>query len=220
MGRKNLFFYPKTSFLKAGMTLVEVLVVVASLGLLVLVTALTIRPSYQMARAYDSRRKADLKKISTAVEDYAGDHPCYPVNVYEDADTCRPATGFAAYLDPVPCDPRTKKPYVYRRLDTPGCKKYAIFATLELGETVTYGQDTGNYVVSNVRLEPTAITPTPPGGGEEGAPTVTPTGQYYGCFAGVCQPLPGPVCVPNYIGSKNCLEMCGTPQNPQHQCEY
>jgi hypothetical protein len=168
-----------------------------------------------------------LKKISTAVEDYSGDHPCSPVKVYEDESTCRPATEFAAYLNPVPCDPQTKTPYSYKRLD-PNCKEYAIYATLELEETITYGAGTGNYVVSNVRLQPTTITPGAGGGEEEGGgatPTpATPPGTiYYGCFSGVCLPLSGSEqCDVNYIvvgpceGNACCLNMC---ENPLNECD-
>jgi type II secretory pathway pseudopilin PulG len=226
MGRKNLRPRPKITFLETGLTLTEILVVVAILGTLILLVFLTIKPSYQMARARDGRRKTDLKKIATAVEDYGGDHPCYPASVYENADTCRPATGFAAYLNPIPCDPQTKKPYVYRRLDAPACKKYAVFATLELEETITYGSDAGNYVVSNVRVEPTPITPGV-GGGEGDTPSpTTPPVSFYGCFSGVCLPISGPEqCDPNYQvgspceGGACCFDKCGTLENPEHECD-
>ncbi len=225
MGRKNLCSRPKITFLEKGLTLTEILVVVAILGALIILVFLTIKPSHQMAKARDGRRKADLKKIVTAVEDYSGDHPCSPVEIYVDENTCRPATDFAAYLNPVPCDPQTKKPYVYKRLD-PNCKHYAIFATLELGEAVTYGDNTGNYVVSNVRLQPTAVTPGAGGGGNTSPfPTIPPEASFYGCFSGVCLPLSGPEqCYPNYQvappceGNECCYYMCGTPENPQHEC--
>ncbi|HUW24059.1 MAG TPA: type II secretion system protein [Patescibacteria group bacterium] len=201
------------------MTLTEILVVVAALGVLILLTVFAVKPSYQIAKARDGRRKSDLKKIVTAVEDYGGDHPCYPVQVYQDANTCRPAADFTAYLNPVPCDPLTKKPYVYQRLD-PNCKQYAIYATLELEKVITYGADKGNYVVSNIRLETTTITPgTTPGGG------TSPPADFYGCFSGVCQQLSGSEqCSPNYIYIGSCIDeaccqnKCGTPEEPLREC--
>jgi len=200
------------------MTLSEIVVVVAILGLLILLTVFSFKPTLQLARARDSRRKADLKKISVAVEDYSGDHPCSPVKVYENSETCRPATEFAAYLNPVPCDPQTKKPYSYKRLD-PNCKQYAVYATLELEKIITYGAEIGNYVVSNVRLEPTSLTPGA-GGGETTPGPTAPAGIYYGCFSGVCLKLSGSEqCDPNYIGSDNCFGKCGTPENPLNECD-
>lgn len=58
-------------------------------------------------------------------------------------------------------------------------------------------------------LTPTAL-PTP---------TSPPQGDYYGCFSGVCTPLSGPVCSPNYIfsgecsGEECCFYQCSNPEN-------
>lgn len=215
MGRKNRRFCSKTPFLKAGLSLTETIVVVAILGILIVLAFLTLKPSLQLARSRDGRRKADLKKISTAVEDYAGDHPCYPVNVYKGDGTCRPSDEFAAYLNPIPCDPLTKKPYVYRLIDS--CKEYAIFATLELGENISYGADTGNYVVSNTRLEPSPITTTPAGGGTATTPTSS-VEAHYGCFGGICMPISDTNNCPSNYDRPDCYGECGTPENPQHDC--
>jgi prepilin-type N-terminal cleavage/methylation domain-containing protein len=217
MGRRNN---------QAGLSLTEILVVAAILGILILLAALSIRPSFQIAKANDERRKADLKKISIALEDYAGDHPCYPETIY--GTGCNPSAEMDSYLNPLPCDPGTKQPYVYER---PACSQYAVYATLQLEESVTYGQDKGNYALSsaNLTVEPT-ILPTPTsgqGGGETPTEspgtttTPTPTGtyvvRYYGCVNQACTLLSTgspPGCTPHSIWDSQCdleTECCEAP---------
>jgi len=63
------------------------------------------------------------------------------------------------------------------------------------------------------------VTPNP-------TPTSSSEDEYYGCFSGVCTLLPGPVCFPNYINYPDCdvnedgISECGTPSNPQNECQY
>lgn len=222
------------------MTLSEIIVVVATLGLLILLAVQTIKPNYQIAKANDSRRMADLKKITVGLEDYAGDHPCYPEEIYS-GDSCSPASGFRQYLNPIPCDPKTKAQYTYVR---PECDEFVVYATLELEKEITYGP--GNYALSssNVRLEPTILptsapdqpgdsptaTPTPT---DVPAPTATPTPggtiNYYGCRSGVCTYLSTgspPDCKPNSAWNEYCDLLtecceapCGDPENPENECK-
>lgn len=151
MGRKNSFFSLKSTSLKIneGMTLSEVLVVIAFLGILIISVAFFIRPSFQIGKGKDAERKSDLKKLATALEDYATDHGCYPLvaNWKED---------LAPYLKPVPKDPQTNQPYTYtfpagevceKNGATVGVKKFAIFTTLKSETGIGYVE--GNYVVTS-----------------------------------------------------------------------
>lgn len=234
MGRKNhksnFTFFLRPSLFQRGMTLSEIIVVVAILGILILLASLSLRPRFQLAKARDAKRKADLKTIAVALEDYLNDNPCYPEEAL--MNICEPGDNFRPYLAKIPCDPLTDQPYIYTRPDD--CKQYVIYATLELETEQSYGS--GNYAVasSNLRTIPTIIiTPTPTGAAaptEEPTPTATsapaepsPTpdqsGTFFGCISGVCVPLSGPDCNPNYIGQANCFGLCGTPENPLNECD-
>lgn len=229
MGRKNFKSFRKTSFLKKteGMTLIEAIVVITILGIMVVLVIFSFKPQLQMARARDSRRKADLKEISISLEDYAGDHPCYPQAIYQQVEACLPSDEIRPYRSNIPCDPETHQHYLYVSPDS--CREYIIYANLELGEVGRYGS--ANYVVSssNVRVIPTIPLPTsPPGGGgppatstpAPPAPTEIPdTGPSYGCFSGVCRLRGGIDCSPKYPAGCYGPETCGTPENPLRQCQ-
>lgn len=134
------------------MTLSEVIVVVAIFAILVTLATLSLNPRFQLARARDSRRKADLKRIAIALEDYAGDKPCYPTAIYGGGTGCVASGEIDPYLHNIPCDPETKELYPYVR---PSCKEFVIYSTLELEKEKEY--EFGNYVVSspNLRVMPT-----------------------------------------------------------------
>lgn len=198
----------------SGLTLSEIIVVVAILGLLIILAMQTIKPSYQLAKARDERRVADLKKISTALEDYAGDKDCYPDAIYDETkEGCYADQGFGHYLKNIPCDPLTKEPYPYEKPDD-ACNKYVVYATLELEKDITYGL--GNYALAspNLLLEPTLLPTSAPGEGEPTAPpsepSATPTfapgeTRYYGCVSGECTLLEGPpYCQPNFAWNAPC----------------
>lgn len=193
------------------MTLSEVMAVTAILGILIILSALTLKPRYQIAKARDSRRISDLKKISTGLEDYAGDHPCYPERVTW-------VTELEHYMR-VPKDPLTGQPYNYQK---PSCSKYVIYATLELETTKTYGTE-GNYVVSsaNFIVVPTILPTSSPIPGTPvptapPPPTVTPTPEpAYGCVNFKCEDMSLVECNPRYADS-NCFGRCPTPANECH----
>ena len=149
MGRKNSFFSLKSASLRTnrGMTLSEVLVVIAILGILILLAAFFIRPIFQIGKAKDAERKSDLKKLATVLEDYATDHKCYP-NETSGLNVLAPN-----YIPQIPTDPKTKQSYTYVCSNDgdcsngAGCTKFAIFTTLESETGTSYSQ--GNYVVTS-----------------------------------------------------------------------
>ena len=65
---------------KSAFTLVELLVVIAIIGILSAAVISVINPIEQQKKARDVVRKADLAKISTALEQYYADHNSYPTN--------------------------------------------------------------------------------------------------------------------------------------------
>lgn len=108
-----------------GLTLMETMIVVVIISILMLLALFGVRG--QIAKAHDARRKGDLDRISKAFEEYYNDHDCYPdVGILEDCG----GTGLAPYLERIPCDPATKKPYVYVPMEGNACGGYASCARL------------------------------------------------------------------------------------------
>ncbi len=112
-----------------GFTLIEILIVVLILGVL-----LTMSAHYLMrhlARARDAERKGDLEKIREAFEDYYNDNSCYPpIGSLEDCGSY----ALKPYLNEIPCDPKSKKPYPYLALRGNECAGYKIVTNLEYDE--------------------------------------------------------------------------------------
>ena len=61
-----------------GFTLIELLIVIAVIGVLVSSLVFVINPRGQLARSRDVQRRADLKSLQTALEQYHNDHGEYP----------------------------------------------------------------------------------------------------------------------------------------------
>lgn len=180
MGRGNIKHLSKNSVLRQliqGFTLIEITIVVAIFGVLIVLTAISLNPIGQLSKARDSQRKSDLKKIANALEDYLGDHPCYPD---EATMNCVPGTGLDPYLKKIPCDPVSGQSYSYTR---PECNQFIVYAKLDLEKKLIYG--TYNYAVAspNYRVVPTIFITTAP---TTFIPLPTPT----------TVPLPTPTFVP------------------------
>lgn len=251
-----------------GLTMIELLVVLAILSIFILAALFAYKT--QLAKGRDARRKADLNKLQKILEDYLNDENCYPDNL-----TC--GVSFTPYLSQVPCDPVNNiyYNYFYSYDDGLTCRKwYKIYSKLEntkdpIIERMGCASGCGpsgnyNYWISSPNMNevaqilpgeawwppiagvtppegaptlpagatptptPTVIvgptstptlTPTPPAGPTSTptptifpTPTSSPVGNYYGCFSGVCAPLSGPDCEPNYLDS-DCFGQCVFPQN-------
>lgn len=193
--------------IKSGFTLIELMVVIGLIAFLAILIVSFLRS--QIFKANDARRKAEIKRIGIAVEEYEKDKNCYPTTV-----TCTTNTSLRPYLDTIPCDPITKEPYYYEHEGTSCPKWYRIYAKLDNEKDVDYqagiGQDS---LYSYYQSSPNApaLTPSSPGGGD----------IYMGCFSGVCRQIVGTTCEPSYgVGSIPCSNMCGTPSSPQNECVY
>lgn len=200
-----------------GFTLIELLIIVGLIAFLAVLITAYLRS--QIFKSYDARRKAEIKRIGIAVEEYEKDNDCYPL---PSALSCTTATGLRPYLDKVPCDPTTGASYMYEHEDSVCPKWYKIYAKLDNESDVDYVANIGpNSVFSFVYASPNApaTVPAENGGGVGGGSV--PQTDFYGCISGVCTLIqwdtsrPGPSCDPNYQNS-TCYGQC---TNPANSCE-
>ena len=85
---------------KKGFTLVELLVVVAIIGILAAISVVALNTA--RARARDSRRVADVRQMQTALELYYNDWGAYPTSVTPGGTI---ASGTNVYMSTVPTPP-------------------------------------------------------------------------------------------------------------------
>ena len=180
---------------KHGFSLIELLIVVTIVGMLSLLALYAFH--LQVLKGRDAKRKADLAKLQTTLEDYLNDNDCYPTSLECNQD-------FLPYLSAVPCDPVNSRAniYYYSVSQEGTCKRwYKIFTTLEnkkdpIIEKIGCTPSTCgpfNYLVASANVElltqqlgevyppaPSGVplpTPTsPPGGSLTPTPTPTPGG--------------------------------------------
>lgn len=188
----------------AGLSLTEILIAVAIVAILFIMVLYGFKPATQLAKARDSRKKADLVKIKNLMEDYYNDHNCYPENLSNLASE--------NYIDKVPTDPSGNE-YVYNH----DCQTYRIYSKLEYeqdpdiaavgcsdgcgpGGGTEGGNCDYNFGVSssNVGLESCGI--------DEGC-----LGAWWSCNGGgICQNVQGSglSCDPKFCNDSNCQGLC------------
>lgn len=161
--------------MKKGFTLVELLVVMAIIGVLASIGVGSFRNS--QARGRDANRKSDLKQIGHALELYYADYGQYPNAVGTQIagcpsttnTTCAWGTGSftdtrTVYFKTLPSDPVNQYNYLYRIVPASNNQKYQLFAYLETpndpdkiaGLTYTCGPGkTCNFAVVSANASPT-----------------------------------------------------------------
>lgn len=131
--------------LKAGFTLVELIVVMMIIGVLASLLLVNFQGARQRSR--DSVRKSDLQQIRNALQIYYTDFQVFPTNTggsnggeiqgcgSAGTSTCSWGSPFAAgttqYMNSLPTDPVNSEPHIYRYLQTDGGDGYEIWVRLE-----------------------------------------------------------------------------------------
>lgn len=133
--------------MKKGFTLVELLVVMAIVGVLAAASITLINPVAQMNKARDSKRKADIAQIRAALELYRSDNGSYPATDWVNSQQ---GDGWIPNLTPnytkyVPKDPKNTGGFPFN-----GGYTYAYYSSNYCGLTP------GSAYILAIRLENTS----------------------------------------------------------------
>lgn len=112
---------------KKAFTLIELLVVISIIAVLVSLSLVSFSETRKSAR--DSKRKADLEQIRSALEIYRNDVREYPSNLPFGAPL---TSGSEVYMEMVPKDPLTSQSYCYLRISS---NEYCLCAAFETAGT-------------------------------------------------------------------------------------
>jgi len=133
--------------MKKGFSLVELLVVSTIIALLATVGLVSYGTLSKQSR--DSRRKADLQNIRSALEFYRADNDYYP--------NALTSLVPSQYIKSVPDDPQSGRNYKYCPTGVPSATDYALCASLEQGSdsvTCCGANPCGSRVSCNYKLTP------------------------------------------------------------------
>lgn len=110
-----------------GFTLLELVVVMAILGLLVTATLIMLDPSGQFAKVNDATRRRDLNEIRNALDTYYNDNNCYPQSI-PFGDVWQ--ENGVVYMKKVPQDPscgsNKENCYVYEVDNSQACPQWNV----------------------------------------------------------------------------------------------
>ncbi|MCX6730707.1 MAG: hypothetical protein NTZ55_02580 [Candidatus Roizmanbacteria bacterium] len=141
-----------------GVTLAEILLVVTLLITLMSVTLISV--TAQIGRAQDAQAKAALAQLKRVFEEYYSDHNCYPpIEWFDGHEDCK-GNMMKPYLESIPCDNHTKRPYQLQT-DRTGCKWYGLYTKLVNPTGNSYCVDTipFNYFIGSNNAVPQVTCP-------------------------------------------------------------
>ncbi|MEK7571376.1 MAG: type II secretion system protein GspG [Patescibacteria group bacterium] len=164
--------------MKKGFTLIEILVIIAVLGVLASAVLFVLNPMDQIRKSNDAKRKASLGQVQSALELYYQDTGRYPASssnfqLYINNVTISWGNSWMPYMSKLPTDPTFGKTFVYYSPASSNGQTYYLYANLERGAKDAQVCNAGNAC--------TSIT-----SGGAGAPSATACGGT--CNYGVSSP--------------------------------
>ncbi|MBL7078481.1 prepilin-type N-terminal cleavage/methylation domain-containing protein [Candidatus Shapirobacteria bacterium] len=218
---------------QAGVSLIEIVVVLGIFSLLVMGIFAFLEPRKQIGRFLDARRKRDFAVLERVFEDYYNDYQQYPPpgeicfseGVYEEGGLCYCPVcglsqgGFASYLNKLFCDPaHPQKEYLYQYpcLES-NSQWYRLCASLNqnseggenLGGFYNYGVSSTNILSDDcLDIPPLGFSELPPSEPTASPPPAfepTPT-QIFGAT-----PTPGPGFIPTVSPTPTALPLLDCP---------
>lgn len=135
--------------MKKGFTLIEMLVVLAILGVIAAVLFSAINPLAQLSKSNDARRKSDLEALQHALELYYQDNSRYPASsadfkLYINNVTLAWGTAWQPYIRVLPKDPLPTNSYVYYSPASSNGQTYYLYASLQRGSKDPQVCNSGN----------------------------------------------------------------------------
>jgi prepilin-type N-terminal cleavage/methylation domain-containing protein len=143
---------------KKAFTLIEVLVVMAILGIMATILVGILNPTALTGRGYDARRKKDLGRIKVAFEEYFNDKECYPTEDILASLRLRSNCStnvFSPWLSSWPCDSNDQPYYVF--VESSNCPRwFKVITNLENrkdSDIPTGWYESENYFIGDGSLE-------------------------------------------------------------------
>lgn len=135
----------------SGFTLVELLLVMALIGVLATALVILINPAAQFEKSRDLERKNELAQVARALEQYYNDFGSYPIssadpNYYILDDSHAWGSSWTPYMDVLPMDPTGSQRYIYSSTG----QTYTIYAHLERGGQDSQACNVGGTDCANV----------------------------------------------------------------------
>lgn len=121
-----------------GFTLIEMIVVIALVGIIAATALAAINPNAQLQKSNDAHRKADLESLQHALELYYQDKNVYPTSssdfkIMSGASTLSWGSSWQPYMATLPKDPTLKNTYVYYSPPSAAGQTYYLYANVQRG---------------------------------------------------------------------------------------
>ncbi len=143
----------KSFSLQKGLTLIELIVVCAIIGIFAAAVIAALNPFEQLKKTTDAKRKADIGQVQRALELYYQDQGRYPPSsadykIYINPQTINWGSSWQPYIGKLPSDSNLSHTYIYYSPPAANGQTYYIYANLERGAKDTQVCNAGNACAS------------------------------------------------------------------------